>query len=353
MEIEIFCVQPFMTASDYVSQTAFYQKISSYFLQADAMRHPQTPAIIVFPEDLATFLLLQGLPQDDLHTVSTIEEAFQLIGNSKRLAILKAMLKYHTTHLKRAFFTLAAHSLWQTWYGVMADLARQYRMTVVAGSGLIPDSKWPLSDDRYAPKSARVYNLSFTVNPDGQVIDSTKKVNLVPTQEDVLDLTPGPLQEAAKIVNLPHTTIPMGTAICYDAFTKSHTPHEPHFVSLLSHLDRLGARLVAQPSANPWWWDEPWPLDPIVPPRIRSQQWDEEGSYSALRHCQHVEVVVNPQLLLEFLDVHFDGQSRILVRDGRDVSILQAAHTTRGPSGDALLHASWDFSGDPQMVQNR
>ena len=342
MDVDIFCVQPFMRADDYFTKEAFYHKIDRYFQSAKPQRTKDRPAIIVFPEDIATFLLLER-QEDLLDGVHTMEEAFTAIGKKKTWPLLGTMVQYGTTRSKQAFFAHGATRVWHIWHGTMSRLAHDYNMTVVAGSALIPESRWTYDTNSYMPRSAKIYNFSFTVNPKGHVFYHTKKVNLVPTQEDVLELKAGPLDPAISIAMLPDTDVPMATAICYDAFVKPHTAREPNFVNVLEKLDQKGARLVAQPSANPWYWDEPWPFDPPASARLRRQQWDEEGSMRALEGCRNVEVVVNPQLLMDFLDIHFDGQSRILGRTGSTVQSLVASQATRGPDADCLLHTSWNF----------
>lgn len=343
MKVDLFCVQPVMKPDDYFTPDAFYHKIDRYFQAAQRQRDQNLPALIVFPEDIATFLLLEGHKDiwDGLHTM---DQAFTAIGKRRALALVWTMIQYGTFSSRRAFFTRGSTRLWHVWHGTMARLAHDYHMTVVAGSGLIPESRWMYDSNRFMPRSPKIYNFSFTVGPNGHVIYHTRKVNLVPTQEDVLQLTPGPLESASTVAVLPETDIPMATAICYDAFVRPHSAHEPRFTNVLKAIDQRGARLVAQPSANPWRWDDPWPFDPPGSDRPRSLQWDQEGSYAALAECTQVEIVVNPQLQLEFLDIHFDGQSRILARTGQGVETLVASHTTRGPQSDMILHSLWDFS---------
>lgn len=343
MNVDLFCVQPYMEPEDYFTREAFYHKIDRYFLAAQNQRNPGHPAVIVFPEDIATFLLLEG-HRDLLQNVSTMNQAFTAIGKNQMAGLLWTMLQYGTLRMKRAFFTRGASRLWNVWHGTMARLAHDYQMTVVAGSALIPESRWRYDSNRFMPHSAKVYNLSFTVGPDGHVLYTTRKVNLVPTQEDVLELTPGPPEAASQTMTLPGTKIEMATAICYDAFCKPHTSQEPKFVNVLDALDQRGARLVAQPSANPWRWQDPWPLDPTQARRPRHQQWDEEGSLASLEKCRRVEIVVNPQLLFDFLDIHFDGQSRILARTPEGVKTLVASQLISGREADMVLHSSWDFS---------
>ncbi len=343
MKVDLFAAQPYMEAQDYFSPQAFARKIERYFKACQTNRQPGLPACLVFPEDLATFLLLLG-ESDILKELRSMDQAFVAIGKRRVAALLGTMLRYGTPRIRRAFFLEGASRVWRIWYSTMTQFARQYNMTVVAGSALLPAAQRTYDTADFRPKNARVYNLSFTAGPNGQILYTTRKVNLVPTQEDELDLTAGTLRESCVMAELPGTRVPMATAICYDGFWRPHTQNEPRFVNVLRQLDRLGARLVAQPSANPWRWNEAWPFDSPPQQRRRSQQWDEEGAPTALAECNAIEVIINPQLQLEFLDLHFDGQSRIFGRKGSQVHTLASSQEVTGANADAVIHAQWDFA---------
>ncbi len=345
MRIDLFAVQPYMTLADYASETAFYAKLDQMLARTTSLRNPDTPTpgLAVFPEDLATFLVLAHRTSL-IGNAHTIDEAFSRIGKKLGPSLVATMARYRTWSLKEAFFTWAATDVWKIWHRTISRLAQKYHLTIVAGSGLLPDNREGLQASNYHARSARIHNYSFTVAPTGEVVYETRKVNLVPSQEDILGLSPGPLEPA--VTPFRWETIPTATVICYDGFRVPHTSHEPGFTSLLPTLDQRGARLIAQPSANPWPWDEPWVFqeNPSAT-RLRRQQWLEEGAFAALTSCQNIEVIVNPQLLLRLLDVHFDGRSMILVRTPeRGVEILaQSRGSSARCESEEVIHATWDF----------
>lgn len=345
MRVDLFAVQPYMTLSDYASEAAFCAKLDQVLDLTTSLRNPDpaVPGFAVLPEDLATFLVLADRTSL-IGEAHTIDEAFARIGKKLGPAIVSTMIRYRTMSLKEAFFTWAATDVWTMWHQTIARLAQKYHLTIVAGSGLLPDNRQGLHASHFHARSARIHNYSFTVAPTGEVVYDTRKVNLVPTQEDVLGLSPGPLEPA--ITPFSWETIPTATAICYDGFRVPHTPHEPGFTPLLPALDQRGTRLIAQPSANPWRWDEPWVFQKNPQAgQLRRQQWLEEGALAALAPCQNIEVIVNPQLLLHLLDVHFDGRSMILARTPeRGVEILaQSRESSARRESEEVIHATWDF----------
>jgi predicted amidohydrolase len=169
---------------------------------------------------------------------------------------------------------------------------------VVAGSGLFPREG-----------SARVHNTSYMFDPDGRVVAVTRKVNLVPTQEDVLGLLPGSPDDLA-VVDTPFGRV--GTLICYDGFREPHTGGEPGWVRCGPVLDGLGATIVAQPSANAWAWDAPWAFNEPGETLLRSEQWFAEGFAREMRDLVNVRYAVNPQLVGTELDHVFEAPSLIL-----------------------------------------
>ncbi len=334
--LDIFAVQPYMTLDDYASAETFYHKMDHLMRKISSRRTNSIPALAVFPEDLATFLVLA----DNLALidgVSTMDEAFKRIGQALWPALLKHMVLYHTISLKRAFFLLNAAKVWRIWYTTMHTLARQYQLYIVAGSALLPDNQDGYHAASFRPLSRHIFNLSITLNPAGEVIHTTRKVNLVPTQEDTLDLTPGPLPAALSTFRIDN--ILCATAICYDGFRVPHTAHEPHFTALLPLLDQRNVRIIAQPSANPWWWTGSWPLNPAM---TRHEQWIGEGAFSLLEQCHNIDLIVNPQLLFQALDLHFDGPSAVYGRLGGHVQILaQSSGFTPTLSSEDIVWVRW------------
>ncbi len=345
MRVDLFAIQPYMSLADYASEEAFYAKLDGVLALTTSFRDraSQVPALAVLPEDLATFLVMANRTPF-IETARTVDEAFSRIGKRLWPAMLATMARYRTRSLKEAFFTWAATDVWTIWHRTISQLAKKYHLTLVAGSGLVPNNLKGPQSLSYQAESARVYNYSFTVIPTGDVVYETRKVNLVPTQEDVLGLTQGPLEPGTSLYGWE--TIPTATTICYDGFRVPHTGREPSFTPLLPILDRKGARLIAQPSANPWSWDAPWIFQNHPESgRLRCQQWLDEGAMSALMACKNIEVIVNPQLLLRLLDVHFEGRSMILVRSPEHgVKILaQSRDFVARPESEEVLHATWDF----------
>ena len=333
--VDLFAVQPFMTLEDYRDPDAFADHLGR--LGAPVANRAHEAALVVFPEDVATFLALAAAPAG-LDQVATLDDAFNLLGRRFLPQLLWTRARHRAGSMETAFFTTAAPSVYRAWYRTFSRLAQRWGATVVAGSALIPANALGYDSEAYRPRDAQVLNLCLTFGPDGRVWDHTGKVNLVPTQEDRLHLAPDVKPRSVYSVG-PHT---VGTAICYDAFHVAHTSHEPRFAGQVPALAALGATIIAQPSANPWWWDQPWPLDRSPSgPRLRREQWMDEGLLAAMQAAPSIRAGVNPQLLARLWDVHFDGRSMILARQDGTVEVM--AHAPRSdahPDSEALIHWS-------------
>lgn len=320
--IDLFAIQAQLDLADYFSVAAFRAKVFSYGAALQA-RDPQLPAVVVFPEDIGMFLVALGAEQH-LAGCQTTDEAFDRLGKASLLPIAWAMARYRVTNVKTAFWLAKANEVRDAMLNVFSSFALEHKAYVVAGSACLPKNKHGLVLRPFTPAGGRVYNLSYTFGPNGKLLAETAKVNLVPTMEDTIGLTAGKLDDI-KIVDAQAGRL--ATAICYDGFRCAHTDGEPGFKPLIPYLDQAGVDIVAQPSANPWPWEEKWIFAKPGDERLRREQWLDEGARSLLPALTRTALVVNPQLVASFLGLHFDGRSYIFQRDGREVRMLAEAQS--------------------------
>jgi len=339
MEVDLVAVQPYMTLDDYRSEEAFRAHMERLAGRVENERRHEH-ALVVFPEDLATFLAMAAAP-DVLAGVGTLDEAFSRIGRRFFGPLLAVMLRRRTVHVSVAFFHHVAPLVYGAWFRTFARLARRLDATVVAGTALLPLNRLGYATDRFQAEDGRVYNLALTFAPDGTVVNVTTKKNLVPTQEDRLHLARGAATPPEVFAVGPAT---VGVAICYDAFVQPHTDQEPSFRPETPRLAEAGAVVVAQPSANPWPWEDGWVFARPGDHRRRRQQWQEEGLLEAMRRDSRIRAGVNPHLLATLFDVHFDGQSAIYARQGDTVTAVRvAARGDARPEAEAVVAWSLPF----------
>lgn len=332
--VDLIAVQPLVGLADYASEHAFAAHHRRLAARAAALRRGGgVPALAVWPEMVGTFLAVA----DHLGAVgdaTTTDVALRRVALRVAPALLRTMLRGRTTSTTRAFLAAVAPQVWERMHRTFADIARDHDLWVVSGSALLPRNalgdRSPVFAPLRGPDGARVFNTSFTFAPDGRCVGVTRKVNLVPTQEDVLDLSAG---DVADLGVVPTPFGPLGTLICYDGFAEPHTntEREPGWTRCLPVLDRLGAAVVAQPSANAWPWDSPWFFNDTArgEHQLRSEQWFAEGSAAELPQAVSIRWVVNPQLVGQVLDNTFEAPSLILERTPDGVAVRARAADPR------------------------
>jgi predicted amidohydrolase len=333
--VDLIAVQPRISLADYGDAGAYaahHEALAEQARQRIEAAGPapdgsRPPVLAVWPEMVGTFLAVQ----DRLSAVgdaTSTDQALQRVGMRILPRLLAVMAAHRTRSTTRAFLTATAEVTWRTHVTTFARIARDHQWWVCGGTFLVPRNAFGdlASDFALLPGEAgsRVYNTAVTFDPHGRVANVTRKVNLVPTQEDVLDLSPGDPADLA-VVATPFG--PLGTLVCYDGFGEPHTSHEPGWETCAPRLDRLGATVVAQPSANAWLWDAPWAFNDEAAgeAQLRREQWFTEGLFSQLSGLSHIRYAVNPQLVGDVLDNHFEAPSLILAREGTSARILAQA----------------------------
>lgn len=335
--IELIAVQPFMRLADYRTVDAFIAKIAALTERVAGARERDAngrfvhPAVVVFPEHIGTFLSIAGYG-DLTRESDDVDAVLRRVVLRSPLRFLWSLVSHRTLSPSAAVLLAESAKMHDAYRRAFRAAALRLDATVVAGSIILPDNADGLDAETLRPADNRLFNVSYTFAPDGRCVNATRKVNLVPTLEDSLPLVPGPAEDVTPVDS---PCGPVGVMICYDGFRESHTDREPGFCPLGSRLAAAGVEIVAQPSANPWPWNDPWVFAEPGEHQLRREQWLREGLYSQLSEMNGVRWAVNPQLIGDLLGTRFDGRSYVFARaDDGSVTILAAA------ANDALAAAS-------------
>jgi predicted amidohydrolase len=327
--VELYAVQPRITIDDYASATAFAAHHRRLAEQIDAQRErdadgtPLRPALAVWPEMVGTFLGLLGRV-DAVRGCATAEQAMTRIAVRSAPRLLATMLRHRCLDAQRALFAALAPAIHRVYHDTFSAIAAEHDLWVVAGSTILPRNRLGDESVDFEAADTTLHNTSYVFSPHGALSAVVRKVNPVPTQEDVLGISGAPAQDLRP---LETTFGPLATLICYDGFSEAHTSDEPEFVACGPVVDDLGAQVVAQPSANAWSWDAPWAFNDEGEDLLRCDQWFREGMHDQLATLRSVRYVVNPQLVGAVLDAHFEAPSLIMERteDGEVVTRARAS----------------------------
>lgn len=347
--IELVAVQPFMQVDDYLDAAAFGAKIAALTAHVAAARARDAhggfrhPALVVFPEHIGTFLSLAGY-RDLLRPGDDVGAVLRRLVARRPLRHVAAMLRHRTLSSAAAVLLGESAKMHRIYRAAFRDAARRLAATVVAGSITLPENAAGVDAEDLRPRGSRLFNLSYTFAPDGRCVNVTKKVHLVPTLEDTLPLTPG---DARDLTPIGSPCGRIGVLICYDGFAEAHTDREPGFEPLGPRLAAAGVEIIAQPSANPWPWNERWVFCDPGEHQLRREQWLREGLFSQLPRMPGVRYVVNPQLIGDILGNRFEGRSYIFARGagGAPVTVASAAADALDPASEEVVVARVPAAG--------
>lgn len=333
--VELAACQVYVCPETYASEASFDGMLNRIGRQLEDARTTRGseyayPCLAVFPEMIGTFLPLVNR-LDRARGAKTTDEALGRVGRGLMGDIVRAMVHGKTLNSTIAFLLAVAPDVRRMYRNAFSRFAQRYNVWTVAGSALLPKNAYGDLTDDFLSADGHVYNTSYIFNPRGRHVGVVRKVNLVPTVEDKMGLSPGSKQELWP-VSTPFG--PLGTLICYDGFRVAHTPNEPAFCPLLAHYDNYGCHIVAQPAANFWPWEDSWTFEGSKGTMPRKQQWVDEGLLSQMDQSPLVSLqyAVTAQLIGRMFDNRFDGRSQILERTADGARILAEA-----PRGDLSL----------------
>lgn len=332
--IEIAACQVHVSVEDYASEESFRAMLERTGERLDRLRARDArggfahPCLAVFPEMIGTFLPIAGRGRV-VKSARTTDGALARVAMRTLPAIARAMRAAGTLSPKLGFLLAAAPEVRRVYRSAFSDFARRHGAWVVAGSALLPKNAHGDTAEAFEPEGGRVYNTSYAFAPDGSHVGATRKVNLVPTLEDALGLSPG---DARDVVPFEAPFGRVATLVCYDGFLVPHTRGEPGFTRLGAAVDARGASIVAHPAANPWPWNERWFFAEDGERQLRCEQWRSEGIEAQLGagRFESVRFAATAHLLGGVFDNRFEGRSQIFERTPQGVRVIAEAARADG-----------------------
>ena len=308
MRVALVAIQLEVRPDVLASSEAYQRHLEAQVARAVDAAGPADARLIVLPE-VSGHLAIYALAGPRAHKSKTLAGALASAAVRRPLDVLRGAVTARVLEPRHAVLAALAPDAERWWKSVFGPLAKHHRAWIVAGSHF-----------RLSP-SGELTNASLTFDPDGRLVATTDKVNLVPGIEDGAKGGLGLCRGGADAVPIVDT--PFGklcTLICYDGFYKPHTPVERFEPVAARIAARGGVDVVANPAANPWPWRERWPFDD----RVRVDQWESEGLPATLRRTPFAKYGVTAHLVCEVLDLHFDGVSEIVAGDGTRLARAEA-----------------------------
>jgi hypothetical protein len=203
-------LQPRMVPADYQDAHRLQVKFEAYLRQARAQGLLGPRTIVVLPEHIGTWLWLSG-EKDEVYQADHVQAASGWLTLSNPLPFLQAWINGHGRHrFSEAQLRMKATRMADDYQRVFGGLARQFGITLVAGSIVLPEPS--LRQGRLAVGDGPLYNVAVTFGSDGSPLGEPLRQHHVHFRRF---LTPG----AAPAVQVLQTPAgPMGVALGEDAW---------------------------------------------------------------------------------------------------------------------------------------
>jgi predicted amidohydrolase len=240
----LLAVEPAMRTSDYGSHEAFRARLDAYLQAAQAQGWLNERTVVVWPEHIGTWLVAAG-EGERVTRAPALRAATAPIAVRHALPFLRALLAAsERDRATAALFRLKARAMARAYQTAFSALARAYRVTMVAGSLVLPAPR--IEEGRVTAGRGPLRNAAAVFGPDGRAL-APLVLKAFPTREELPFTAPAPVSE------LPAFDTPagrLGVIICADSW------HPQPYV----RLRELGVELLAVPSGGITRevWDRPW-----------------------------------------------------------------------------------------------
>jgi hypothetical protein len=344
-------IQPYMTASDYVAEEPFYARLDGYLQAARQEGWLGEKTVVVFPELIGAWLVAAGESQR-VFQARTINAAMRSLVLRHAIPFAgKLAFAREKDRVVASLFRMKAGQMARLYQAVFSRLARQYGVTVVAGSIYLPvpyveeglvragggtgsaGRGYRSADGGYSTaggysSTGGLFNTSVVFRPDGQAHSTlVRKCYPIATEQGFVS--------AASVADLPVFETPagkLGVLVCADSW----------YPQAYEQLKEGGVEMVAVPSlaAGAGIWEKPWggyisadcpqDVDRKDVGRLTEGQAWRKYALSARIGASGARCGVNVFLHGELWDLGVDNGNSLAVREGEIVEARK--------NGGALLN---------------
>lgn len=166
-------IEPLLYPSDYQNLQRLHRKLSAYLEQARAQGLVGPRTVVVLPEHIGTWLWARG-EKNELYQVTQQREAEQWLELSNPLRYGLAMLNATGDDRRAdAHLRMKAGQMAADYQAVFGGLAREFGVTLVAGSIVLPAPY--VEQGVLYPGNGPLYNSSLVFAADGTVLGQPQR----------------------------------------------------------------------------------------------------------------------------------------------------------------------------------
>lgn len=192
-------IQPELVSSDYQSLERLRLKLAAYLDQARSLGLLNPRTVVILPEHIGTWLFAIG-EKDELYQARDHQRALHWSAASNPLDFLQALLSAKgDARLPDALLRTKAEAMARDYQHLFGGLARDYGVTLVAGSIVLPEPH--LEGNRLQVTRGPLYNVSLVFDSAGQPLGQPQRQafaaatasSQAPDAQQVLDTPAGRL----------------------------------------------------------------------------------------------------------------------------------------------------------------
>ncbi|MEG5263780.1 carbon-nitrogen hydrolase family protein [Pseudomonas sp. JDS28PS106] len=159
-------IEPDLFPSDYQDLGRLHRKLAAYLQQARDKGLISSKTVAVLPEHVGTWLFATH-EKNQFYRAESQDEAMDWLAWSNPLKFIMALPRTQgDNRLDDARMRLKARSMAEDYQRLFGGLAREFGITLVAGSIILPDPQ--LVDGQLNPGNGALYNVSLTFGSDGR-----------------------------------------------------------------------------------------------------------------------------------------------------------------------------------------
>ena len=237
-------IEPDLSPRDYQSLELVRLKLAAYLNSARDAGLLNDKTVVVLPEHIGSWLMFRG-EKNELYQAPNLNEAMRWLALSNPLDFAGAWLRANgESRVNDAHLRMKAKSMAADYQALFGGLAKEFGVTLVAGSIALPDPR--IENGKLLPGTGPLYNSSIVFGRDGAPLGAPQ-LQLLPTYEEQSYIQPGPDHEL-NVVDTPAGRL--GILIGSDSWYPEN----------YRTLNEKGAQLIAVPAfiIGKTTWDQPW-----------------------------------------------------------------------------------------------
>ncbi|MDY7570178.1 nitrilase-related carbon-nitrogen hydrolase [Pseudomonas sp. CCC4.1] len=237
-------IEPDLSPRDYQSLALVHLKLAAYLNSARDAGLINGKTVVVLPEHIGSWLMFSG-EKNQLYQAANLNQAMHWLAISNPLAFANAWLRADgESRVNDAHLRMKANSMADDYQTLFGGLAKEFGVTLVAGSIALPDPR--IEHGKLLVGTGALYNSSVVFDREGAAIGTPQR-QLLPTYEEQSYIQPSPDHEL-NVVDTPAGRL--GILIGSDSWYPEN----------YRTLNEKGAQLIAVPAfiVGKTTWDKPW-----------------------------------------------------------------------------------------------